>query len=303
MSDGRPLITVILACFNQEQFVGEAVDGLLEQTYAPLETVVVDDCSTDATADVIRSRLARHPRGRDVHFVSNERNLTGPVCCRMALSITKGPLVLISHGDDVMLPEMVAEIADVWLRENVSLVSANALYIDDHSKSLNRMYVGLETQPDISFETLARDGANHSCFMPTMAFERDLYSAFGWPHDLLGAADIMFPFYAHLRKGVRFIRKPLLKYRVHSQNTSLSLQLEKSHLAALTNERIYQGHLAHAVLMQEQLQRLAEEAPQRYLALYTRIDPLLKIQIVEMAKKLVKNRIENYDGQHENRGS
>lgn len=201
---------------------------------------------------------------------------------------------MLSCGDDVMLPDMVAEMAAVWMMENVSLVTTNVLYIDDHSNSIGRTARDCSVDADDSFETLARDGSNACCFGASTGFERQIYSTFGLPPPYLGAFDIMLPFYAYLLKGARFIRKPLLRYRVHAGNTSLSLAAEKVDSAdkLLVNERAFHGHLMHAVFMQEELDRLSQTMPTRYAQLASRIGPLLKIQIVEMAKKLVKTRIE-----------
>jgi glycosyltransferase involved in cell wall biosynthesis len=68
----NPLISVILACYNQERFVAEAVKGVLSQTYAPLDIVIIDDCSNDRTSDIIKAELARHPARSDIRFVRNE---------------------------------------------------------------------------------------------------------------------------------------------------------------------------------------------------------------------------------------
>jgi glycosyltransferase involved in cell wall biosynthesis len=300
MSANNPLISIILLCYNQEQFVAEAVDGVLGQSYRPLEIVIFDDCSSDGTADVIASRLAISLPRSDVRFIRNSSNMTWPACYRRGLDITEGSFVVISCGDDVMLPEMVSEVAKVWLQQSVSLVTTNALYIDSHSSSLDRFHLALDAVPDTSFETLARDGANTCCFGASMGFERDLYTRYGWPHDVLGAEDIMFPFYAYLEKGVQFISRPLLKYRVHSANTSLSLIAEKSDLRGqlTAHERAFNGHMAHAVMMQDMLTRLSVEQPNRYSELEKRISPLLTIQTVEMAKKLVRTRIKLYELDH-----
>jgi hypothetical protein len=100
----------------------------------------------------------------------------------------------------------------------------------------------------------------------------------------------MYPFYAYLLNGARFLNKSLLGYRVHGQNTSLSLAAEKARPAekAKIEERIFLGHLAHAVLMEEELSRLSAEAPERYGPIAERIMPLLAIQQAEMAKKLIR---------------
>jgi hypothetical protein len=293
-TDGKPLISLILLSYNHENFIAEAIDGALSQTYAPLEIVLIDDCSSDRTAEIVTGMLAAHPDSSKIPFIRNPRNTGGRGSIEIGMNKTKGGFLLIISGDDVMLPEMVEDMAKVWIEEDVSLVTTNASYIDEHSNSLNRTFRDQNIRGDDSFETLARDGANACCFGAAMGFEREIWSTFGWPPPHLGAFDIMLPYYAHLLKGARFIEKPLLKYRIHSGNTSLSLIGEKQDEMAqlLTRERIFYQHIAHALLMQEELTRLSVEQPRRYADVAKRIAPLLTIQTVEMAKKLVRTRIE-----------
>jgi glycosyltransferase involved in cell wall biosynthesis len=287
---GNPLISIILLCYNHENFVEEAIEGVFLQTYSPLEIVIVDDCSTDNTADIIEARTAGQRCGQAIRFVRNTKNIGGWASAKLGLDMTQGRFIIIASGDDIMLPELVAEIARVWMTDNVSLVTANASYIDERSNSLNRTFRDPNIPADDTFETLARDGSNACCFGPAIGFERAIYTTFGWPPAYLNAYDIMLPFYAYLLKGARFISKPLLKYRVHGQNSSSSLRAEKANALerVLIEERMYLDHLAHGTLMEEVLVRLCDEAPQQYSAIAGRILPLLTIQLSEMAKKLVR---------------
>jgi glycosyltransferase involved in cell wall biosynthesis len=289
-----PLISIVMLCYNHEQFVSEALDGVLAQTYSPVEIVIIDDCSQDSTADIVAAKLAALPDRPNIRFIRNPRNMGLLGACEAGFSAARGAFIVVTCDDDVMLPDMVAEMAEVWLAENVSLVTTNAEYIDEHSKSLGRTARDCNVPADDSFETLARDGSNACCFGASIGFEREIYATFGMPPAHLGNQDIMPPFYAYLLKGARFIPKPLLKYRVHGQNASLSLIAERSdELGRLrTRDRIFHGHLAHAVVMQEVLDRLSVMMPARYTELAPKIGPLLTIQTVEMAKKLVRNRIE-----------
>jgi len=266
------------------------VHGVLSQTYSPLEIIVFDDCSPDRTVEVIKRALAKGESRHDVRFVRNPENVGGQKVVEAGLGMAKGDLIFITCGDDVMLPDMVYEAAKTLIDENVSLVAANAYYIDENSNSLDRTFRDVHQPADDSFETLARDGGNACCFGPAIGFERAIYEKFGWIPPYLQAYDIMYPFYAYLLKGAKFISKPLVKYRVHGANTSLSLIVEKADAqkAAMIEERIYMGHLAHATLMQEELNRLQIEAPERYRPVAERIMPLLNIQLAEMAKKLVR---------------
>jgi len=290
-TQSKPLITILLLCYNHERFAAEAVHGVLSQTYSPIEVLIFDDCSPDQTAQSIERALAEHSTQHKVQFIRNPVNMNSNAVVRKGLAMAKGEFLFVSHGDDVMLPEMIEDMANVWMSERVSLVTANAYYIDKDSKPLNRTFRDVNVPPDQSFETLARDGANACCFGPAIGFEREIYEKFGWVPRYLRAYDIMYPFYAYLLKGAKFINKPLLGYRVHGDNTSLSLIAEKSDARKKTmvEERIFLGHLAHATLMSEELDRLVAEEPERYMGLAERIVPLLNVQLAEMAKKLVRS--------------
>jgi glycosyltransferase involved in cell wall biosynthesis len=290
----NPLISIVMLCYNHEKFVAEALDGVLAQTYAPLEIVIVDDFSTDRTLEIVSAKLAGYPNPSDIRIIRNPRNLRLLGTCDVGIEATRGEFVVLTCDDDVMLPDMVSEMADVWRSQDVSLVVTNAEFIDGRSNLLGRTHRDCAVLADDSFETLVRDGANACCFGASMGFDRQLYSTFGMPPAHLDNLDIMFPFYAYVLKGARFLNKPLLRYRVHGANNSLSLIDERSDdlEKLIVRDQIFYGHIAHAVAMQEALDRLSETMPARYAELAPRIDPLLAIQVVEMAKKMVRNRVE-----------
>jgi|SRR6185437_6069517 len=287
----NPLIALVLACYNQEQFVGEAVEGVLSQTYSPLEIVIVDDCSPDGTASVIEAKLAEHPERRNIRFIRNPKNLKPAGVSQLGLSITQADFITIASGDDILMPEMIAEIAKIWREGTASLVITNATYIDDNSNSLHRTYRDPNLPADDSFETILRDGVNACCFGPCMSFERQLYEEFGWPPEHLECADIMYPFYSYLLKGGHFLSKPLFKYRIHSANTSISLIAERQTgeiEKLLVHDRDFRLRLNHAVFMDEEMDRLSVEKPERYRSLAEWARPFIAVQIVETAKKLVR---------------
>jgi glycosyltransferase involved in cell wall biosynthesis len=290
----RPLISVAMLCYNHERFVAEALDGVLAQTYRPIEIVIVDDGSLDVTADIVAAKLATLPDCSNIRFIRNPHNAGLLGACEVAVKTTNGRFIVLTCDDDVMLPDMVAEMVEVWRREDVSLVTANAELIDEHSKSRGEFFRDPQAQADDSFETLVRDGANACCFGAGIGFEREIYTTFGLPPRHLDNLDILLPFYAYLLKGARFVHKPLLKYRIHGQNNALSRKADQLNGIdrLVVRDHIYYGHIAHAVAMQEQLDALSVSMPSRYAELAPKIAPLLTMQTVEMAKKLVRNRIQ-----------
>jgi glycosyltransferase involved in cell wall biosynthesis len=290
----NPLVSIVYTTYNQEKFARDAVRSVLDQTYPNIEIVILDDASSDRTPDIISTELAKHSYRSDFHFIHNERNIGAFDNTEKGLSLTQGDFIVLFNGDDIMQPNMIEEMVKEWRETQVSLVTVNALYIDENGIELNRFFRDPSQPYDDSFETLVRDGGNAVCFGAGMGFERDLYVKFGWPPEYLTAEDLMIPFYAYLCKGARFIPQPLMKYRVHAQNTSMSLQWER---AKKTIDRLLVEaedcyiHIAHAVLMISELDRLAALDPTRYGNIRHEIRPLLTTQVVEMSKKMVKARI------------
>jgi GT2 family glycosyltransferase len=95
--DGRPLVSVVMPCYNAAPYLAEAVGSALNQTYGNVEVVLVDDGSTDGSADVCARLAAEHP-GR---LVLAHSNRVGPYPARnQALRLIRGELVAFLDADD-----------------------------------------------------------------------------------------------------------------------------------------------------------------------------------------------------------
>lgn len=287
------LISLVVSTYNHERFISEALDGVLSQTYRPMEIVILDDCSSDRTVDLISAKLAEHPQRTDVRLIPGPVNLGTRGNLLRGLDYVTGRFIAITCGDDVLYPDAIAEVARIWREENVTLVNANAEYIDDDSVPLGRTFRDPTARADDSFETLARDGVNACCFGPFLCFERELLETFGCPEDL-EVFDVVAPFYAYLLKGARFIDRPLFNYRVHSANQSHSLIAERlSGVERLqAEEHMKLIHLKHALHARDTLTRLHKQQPERYERVKERIGPLLEIQLSESARKFIATRRE-----------
>jgi glycosyltransferase involved in cell wall biosynthesis len=95
----RPLVSVVIAAYQAEKFLAEAIESVLVQTYSPIELIVADDGSTDQTA-AIAARYA------DVEVLSLPHR--GQSAARNSgLAAARGKLITFHDADDVMLPERI----------------------------------------------------------------------------------------------------------------------------------------------------------------------------------------------------
>jgi glycosyltransferase involved in cell wall biosynthesis len=93
----KPLVTVMIGVYNCEDYLAEAIDSVLAQTYEPVELVVVDDGSTDGTAEVARSY------GDRLRFAQQERGGMG-AGRNHAVSLAQGDYFAFLDADDRFRP-------------------------------------------------------------------------------------------------------------------------------------------------------------------------------------------------------
>ncbi len=93
----QPLVSVVIPAYNAERFLAEAIESVLAQTYSPLETIVIDDGSSDRSAEIAR--------GYDGVTVLGQEN-GGPSLARnRGFAASCGELVAFHDSDDAMTPD------------------------------------------------------------------------------------------------------------------------------------------------------------------------------------------------------
>lgn len=98
---GAPLVSVIMAAYNAAEHIGEALESVLAQQWRPLEVVVVDDGSTDATAEIVRGYS-------EVVYVQQENQ--GPSAARnSAVEHSSGDFVANFDSDDLLPPTRIGD--------------------------------------------------------------------------------------------------------------------------------------------------------------------------------------------------
>jgi len=109
----RPLVSFVLLAYNQEDFVREAIEAAFAQTYENLEIVLSDDCSADGTFAVMEELASAYTGPHRVVLNRNERNLGIGPHVEYAVGLASGAYVVMAGGDDVSMPDRVAESISV----------------------------------------------------------------------------------------------------------------------------------------------------------------------------------------------
>ena len=94
------LVSVIMPSYNTADYIKESVDSVLNQTYSNLEIIIVDDCSTDNTDEIIKSI-----KDNRIRYYKNDVNSGAAISRNIALKEAKGQWIAFLDSDDLWMPE------------------------------------------------------------------------------------------------------------------------------------------------------------------------------------------------------
>lgn len=168
-----PLVTVLCVCYNHAPFIKHAIDSVLNQSYKPIQLIVLDDASSDDSVKVIELLLTKHP---DVLFVRNEHNIGHTKTFNRGLEEAKGEFIIDLAGDDILLPNRVeVGIRDFGMGSSCCGVHySDAEWIDSGGNSLGlhseKFTPRLVQDEDIYKDVIER----YFICSPTMMFRKEV---------------------------------------------------------------------------------------------------------------------------------
>jgi len=135
------LVSVIIPGYNHAQYLRERIESVLNQEYPDLEVILLDDCSRDNSADIMRSYAdgKYNCHGRKVSFVPNETNSGNTFKqWEKGISLANGDYIWIAESDDVAEPSFLRECMSRLLANPDAVVAYTwSNMIDSQSKVLD----------------------------------------------------------------------------------------------------------------------------------------------------------------------
>lgn len=135
----KPLVSVICTAYNHEDFVIEALRSVVGQTYRNVELIVIDNASTDGTAQRIEEFCQENP---GVRLIDNNCNKGLCVAFNQGLRLASGKYMIDLSADDVLLPNRIARQVAFFesLPDDYGVVFSNAQYLNAQSRPLHLHY-------------------------------------------------------------------------------------------------------------------------------------------------------------------
>tara|TARA_R110000850_G_scaffold25797_1_gene74156 strand:- start:8694 stop:9710 length:1017 start_codon:yes stop_codon:yes gene_type:complete len=114
MNTEEPLVSIIIPTFNRAHLIGETLDSVLAQTYQNWECIIVDDGSTDNTAEVVGNYLETDARFQ-YHHRPQDRPKGANACRNFGFEISNGEYVLFLDSDDLLVETCINKRINIFL--------------------------------------------------------------------------------------------------------------------------------------------------------------------------------------------
>ena len=213
------MVSIIIPVYNGEKFISKAIESALNQTYKPIEIIVVDDGSTDKTEEIVKQYNVKY-------FYQDN---SGPSTARnRGISIAKGEYIAFLDADDIYLPNKIERQILEFKKDNDLGVVYNSVRNIDENDNLGDILSGeivLENREDFYAYTLFRQII--PC-PPSIMVKKECFQEVLYPTDLVNAEDYLFTLHLAKRFKFKYIDEVLYLYRRHEMNltNNHSLQVE-----------------------------------------------------------------------------
>lgn len=123
----NPKVSVLIPAYNYAQYLPEAIESVLAQTYSDFELIIVDNCSTDNTEDIVQKYSIQDQR---IQYIKNQENIGMFRNYNQALLYAKGDYIKFLNADDLLYPHALRSFLDIFENyPNVSLVTSHKKHI------------------------------------------------------------------------------------------------------------------------------------------------------------------------------
>ena len=129
----EPLVSIILPVYNGEKFLSTSIESCLDQTYKNWELLIIDDGSSDGSADIARSYVEKDHR---IKYYPNPENMKLPRTLNRGFSLAKGEYLTWTSDDNYYRAEAIEKMVSVLQKTDAGMVFTACSAIDEKDNFL-----------------------------------------------------------------------------------------------------------------------------------------------------------------------
>ena len=226
------MISIVMSVYNEKlEWLEEAVESILLQTYSDFEFIIVVD--NPALPEHLRSYIEnKKKQDSRIVVIYNETNLGLALSLNKGISIARGEYIARMDADDIALPERLQCEIDYLEKNGVDMVSTNAIIIDEASREIKKR----EANPENPMLTLRY---SNPIVHPSVLIRSDVIRNVGGYRNFKRSQD--YDLWLRLMTSgyqIRIMDAYLMKYRVRSTSITKEGRLEQYYIN-LYQKRLY----------------------------------------------------------------
>ncbi len=261
----KALVCICIPTFNAENTIVETLNSLLSQTYQKINFIVVDNCSTDDTLNLVNAFDDKR-----LTIVKNSHNLGSEGNFTKCIELSQGAYTGIYHADDIYEPTMVEEqVKFLESHPAANAVLTEALTIDELGHITGSLSLPAQIRknaPIFTFDEIFKAVLKHSNFLicPSAMVKTEIYKKEiqSWRGSLFNtSADLDVWFRILLLGPIGILPKKLMRYRISGQQGSASVRLnfERADFFKVIDFYLTQNRIKEALTSQDQRNYLSLE--------------------------------------------
>ena len=204
----KPLVSIIIPAYMQENYIKDTIDSVLVQTFKDFELIIINDGSTDKTGE----KILEYKDPRIIYIY--QKNSGRPACSRnKGIVLAKGEYIAFLDGDDIWLPDKLKKQIKYIDGENkYMMVFTNSFKFNENGS------FGLYIKRNINEIFTFKDLFMRSCILPStvMITRKCLDEVGGFNEDPILKAIEDYDLWLRIgfKYPIYYIKEPLVKYRV-----------------------------------------------------------------------------------------
>lgn len=288
------MVSLIIPCYNAEEYIGRCLDSVLSQTYKNIELIMVNDGATDNTGKIIESYKVKLQNSITKFIYIEQENQGVGAACNNALKRVTGDFLMLLDSDDFLLPDSIRMQCE-WLERNCEygVVRTNGYYVKENDlEACDRLLEVNEymKRKEYVFDELF-DGTTYlwpGTYMIRMEVLERLYPTRNIYPSRNGQNMQILMMASYISKA-GFIDVPLMKYVVRKESLShFSVgNVMKRELEAMDSYKDIRKHLVKQFMSEDVQKQWNDRIEKLYANIY--LDISIKYKDRKLAKMCYAN--------------
>ena len=216
-----PTVSILVANFNNGKYFKDCYESLLKQSFQDFEVIIVDDCSTDNSVEVIKQIVGDDYR---CHIYQNEVNSGVGYTKKRCIDLANGMLCAFVDPDDAIVPNALEVMVKAHEDPKLGLVYSNFVFCDENLNK-NKIHKTEQVKNDDPLFFNLGGIISHLA-----VFKKATYNVTdGLSSTLKKAIDQDLYIKLYEKAPVKYIDEDLYLYRIHSEGISTNDNVDKAH--------------------------------------------------------------------------